>query len=485
LLIKLPENIKKLYKTFDDKIIWSSFENRKDLLENIAKCSEDGLFSENYEFEKLKTLEKNRNQLNYYDIQKYDIYLSKAFNNLSNNLKRGIINPKEIYSNWDVPFRNAIENDKLANAIKNATINTFLIENTANNNSYKTLKESLKYFNELPNDAFAIIPISSKITVNDNTASVLLIKKKLVYFGYLSQNDGTSKYDEITFKAIKKFQENQGLTADGAIGNSTINALNISKENLLKKIKIAMERAKWYPDNISNTCLFVNIPDFKIHFIFEGDTIDTRRTVVGTIKRKTPVLTSKISDLIFNPTWTLPPTIIKEDMTPKAKRNRGYFAASRITIKDEKGTIVNPKDWNPDNYNSYKYIQAAGSNNALGLVKFNFPNKYSVYLHDTNHRDYFDKNNRALSSGCVRIEHPLEFSKSVLLKEDEEKWKDFEIDSIIKKAEKKTISLNNNIRIYQFYTTFWMQNNVFHTRKDIYNYDDELYKKLRSQTFLK
>jgi L,D-transpeptidase YcbB len=482
IVLKLPENIQNLYKKFDNKIIWSSSKNRKDLLESISKCTEDGLFVENYELEKLKSFEKNRNQLNYFDFEKYDIFLSKAFNNLSNHLKRGIVNPKELYSDWDVPFRNAIEFSQLANAIANEKIKSFLKDHTAQNSSYSILKENLKKYKEFPNEAFSLIPKTSKIVVNDTHTSIPLIKRKLQYFGYLTENDETTLYDNSTFNAIIKFQENQGLSADGVIGNGTFNALNISKESLLKKIRIAMERAKWYPDNISNTCLFVNIPDFKVHFIFEGDTIDTKRTVVGTVKRKTPVLSSRISDLIFNPTWTLPPTIVKEDMTPKAKKNRGYFAASRITIKDNKGNIVDPENWNPENYNAYRYVQSSGIDNALGLVKFNFANKYSVFLHDTNHRDYFDRSNRALSSGCVRIEDPLAFSKSVLMKENEEKWKDFEIDSIIKRAEKKTISLTKTIKIYLFYTTFWIQNNVFHTRKDVYNYDDALYQKLRSQS---
>ncbi len=482
---KQSESVKELYKIFDKEIIWTSEENRKTLFENIKnKCEEEGLFVENYALSKLLAYEKNREELNYYEFQKYDILLSKAFKNLANQLHKGIINPREVYGNWDANYRNPIFNNQIASAIKNEEITALLDKAIATHEPYLALKKQYQLHKELPEDAFINIPNPGKLIPNSNAAIVPKIKKKLVYFGYLNSNDESTLYDDKTVNAIKKFQENHGLPNDGVIGGGTISELNTSRSKRIKQILIGMERAKWYPNSLSSHYIYVNLPEFKVFYVKDNDTVDSKKVVIGTLKRKTPVLTSTIHEIVFNPTWTVPPTIVKEDLTPAATKSRGYFAASRITIKDSKGNIVDPKDWKPENAGNYRYIQSSGYDNSLGLVKFNFHNRFSVYLHDTNHREYFAKTNRALSSGCVRIEEPLAFTKTVLMKEDEEKWKDFEIDSIIKRAETKSIPIKNNIKIYQFYLTSWAKNNVLSTRKDVYGYDEDLYKRLRNQSIL-
>ena len=217
-----------------------------------------------------------------------------------------------------------------------------------------------------------------------------------------------------------------------------------------------------------------------LNYVVDNDTVATHKTVVGTAKRKTPILTSKLSNFVFNPTWTIPPTIIKEDLTPSASKNRNYFPSRKLTIYNNKGQEVSPYAWNPARANSYRYVQKPGYNNSLGLVKFNFPNNHLVYLHDTNHRDYFAKNFRSLSSGCVRVENPLILAKQILVKENAKKWESSEIDSIIKREKTKTVSVKNTVNIYIFYWTSWLENNQLQFRDDIYNLDKELFEKLRS-----
>lgn len=483
---KQSESIKELYKIFDKEIIWTNKENRTALFENIkTKCEEEGLFIENYALPKLLEYEKKREILNYYEFQKYDLLLSKAFKNLANHLHKGIVNPREIYNNWDANHRNPIFNKQIASAIENNNITELLDQSVAKHKPYVDLRAQLKLHRELPEEAFASVPNAGKIVPNSSSSAIPKIKKKLHYFGYLETLDETTKYDENTVNAIKKFQYSHGLNDDGIIGGGTIAELNTSRKKRIKQILIGLERAKWYPDSFSDKYVYVNIPDMHLVFMYEGDTIDKKKVVVGSLKRKTPVLTSRIGNIVFYPTWTLPPTIVKEDLKKDATRNKNYFNSMRITIKDGKGNEINPKDWDSIDAHKYKYIQSPGYDNALGLVKFNFHNKFSVYLHDTNHREYFSKSNRALSSGCVRIENPLDFTKKMLIKENEEKWKEGEIDSIIKRGNTKTIYLNNSIKIYQFYHTVWAQFNVLHTRKDVYNYDNELYEKLRNQSILK
>jgi len=241
-----------------------------------------------------------------------------------------------------------------------------------------------------------------------------------------------------------------------------------------------MERWKWFPEDFGESYIFINIPEYTLHFVFENDTLETKRIVVGKPSRKTPILTSKINNLVFNPTWTVPPTILKEDLVPSATKNISYFTRNRITILDNKRDTIKPKDWDAENYKRYRYVQRPGRNNSLGLVKFNFPNKHMVYLHDTNHREYFSRSYRALSSGCVRIEEPLPFAKTILMADDEEKWKESEIDTIIKYSKTKVVPIKINVKVFMLYYTCWVNKKQIIYCPDIYNLDEKLYEKLRN-----
>jgi murein L,D-transpeptidase YcbB/YkuD len=228
---------------------------------------------------------------------------------------------------------------------------------------------------------------------------------------------------------------------------------------------------------MGNHYIIINLPDYTLRIVKDNDTIEEKRIVVGKTERKTPVLTSTFNNIVFNPTWTVPPTIIREDLTPAATKNRGYFAEKGITIYNWKGDTVSVEKWNPAKFNSYRYVQKPGNDNSLGNVKFNFPNHYTVYLHDTNHRDFFVKNYRSLSSGCVRVENPLPLA--VYMLHDSIRWPLDSINKLIATAKTKVIGLKEKIRIHQLYWTAWSENNELIFRDDIYNLDSGLYDKLR------
>ena len=212
-----------------------------------------------------------------------------------------------------------------------------------------------------------------------------------------------------------------------------------------------------------------------MRLVKNNDTIETRRIAVGTIKRKTPILTSKLSDIVINPTWTVPPTILKEDLVPSARNNRDYFRRTNISIYDWSNNPISPQDWDPDNYTKYRYVQGPGDNNSLGNVKFNFPNSHMVYLHDTNHKNIFSRNNRSLSSGCVRVEDPLPLAEMLL---NNSRWSMDSIKSTISRLETTSVKMKDAVYIFQYYWTAWSENGHLIFRDDIYNLDKDLSKKL-------
>jgi murein L,D-transpeptidase YcbB/YkuD len=238
-----------------------------------------------------------------------------------------------------------------------------------------------------------------------------------------------------------------------------------------------LERWKWFATEMGNEYLIINISDYKLRVVENNDTVRTHKIIVGTNKRKTPILSSRLSYAVFNPTWTVPPTILKEDIIPATIKNRGYLASKNITVYDNAGNVVSASDWKTSKARSYRYVQSPGSFNSLGMVKIIFPNKYSVYLHDTNHRDYFEKWNRSLSSGCVRVENPLELT-SYLLK-DTLNYNLEKITEILKTGETKNASIKTPVYVHQWYWTAWSEDNILIFRDDIYNLDDDLFKKMK------
>ena len=173
---------------------------------------------------------------------------------------------------------------------------------------------------------------------------LIYLKKRLAYWYDMKKPDSlTNIYDETTFNALKNFQSRHGLAPDGVIGKGTIASLNFTKQKRKEQIIANMERWRWYPREFEKEYLIINIPDYSLQVVKKKDTVKTHRIIVGKASRSTPILSSKLSYVVFNPTWTVPPTILKEDVIPAATKNRGYFASKNITIYSG-STIVSPYD---------------------------------------------------------------------------------------------------------------------------------------------
>lgn len=254
----------------------------------------------------------------------------------------------------------------------------------------------------------------------------------------------------------------------------------LSAENLLrKKIWVNLERTKWIQPNLGNYYVWVNLPEYRLKVIANNEVVATHKVIVGKKERRTPVLSSVFSAIIINPKWTVPPTILKKDVVPKATANRGYFLANRLTIFHKKtGKIVDPYNWNPENYSSYRYVQQTGPLNSLGQVKFDFPNNHMVYLHDTNNKSRFAEHNRALSSGCIRVENPFSLAEMIFGFENNEIQRS-EIDTLVVKEKTKSFKLNKKVNVHQVYFTAVInESGKIQILNDVYSLDNVLYKKL-------
>ncbi len=513
------EDVKAFYKKHNFETVWDNASNRSYVLSEIENAENEGLEPADYNFKKLKSFENNYINLEDSLLVKYDILLTLNVQLYINHISIGKLNPKELYNDWDIKEKNVDVTTILSQCFETSNFKETIENCKPNHPIYKKLKSCLKLLNQFPDDRkIGLINLKEKIIPNKKNKYVHIIKKRLMYWNDLKIKDTilSNFYDKNTQEAVRLFQKRHGLIPDAIIGRSTIEALNYYKSQRMEQVIANMERWKWYAHYFGNSYLLINIPDYSIVAVKENDTMQTQRVVVGRDTRKTPILESKISNINLNPNWTVPPTILKEDIYPEAEKNKGVFRKKGLVILNYKNEEIDPWTWKREDAYKYKYVQNPGRNNSLGLMKINFPNKYSVYLHDTNHRDYFAFTNRSLSSGCVRLQKPLEMATYILndtinwplqkimdttdinyyykLQKEKKIAMDKKNAKLLAKnpkliIEKKTlpkpqlktivIKVNDAIYIHQLYWTAWESKGELQFREDIYCLDAELYSKLR------
>jgi L,D-transpeptidase YcbB len=252
--------------------------------------------------------------------------------------------------------------------------------------------------------------------------------------------------------------------------------LNLSIDDHIKVLQVNMERYRWLPHEMENRHTWINIADYTMQVYDNDELIFDMAVIVGRSRRKTPVLHSKIQYVTINPTWTIPPTILREDVLPAVKNSVAYLRKNNLKVIDRSGNVIKPDSlpWASYNEHNFPYIlrQDPGLYNALGLFRFNFPNNYTVFLHDTNYRQLFIEHFRALSSGCIRIEQPFAFA--IYLTNDKER-----IEKAIASKETVSISLKQAMPIYMtYFTAFSNRDDEINYRPDIYAYDEVLWQAL-------
>lgn len=470
------------YESRGYKKAWIEENIRKEIILVLEKVEEEGLNPADYDLDQLKKYETNFSTLSDSEKNTYDIAFTHNLQRYISHLSNGKLKPNVLYSDWEIK-ENKVDVNAIVMGLENGNSITEKLNSLKPTHLvYLRLKKALKIINSLNDDSFSPIVIKDKIIPKTTHPQIVEIKKKLLYWGDLKKKEKKTAispvYDSETVMAIKRFQIRHGLTSDGVIGAGTVTALNFTKDERREQIIANLERWKWYPRNMGKEHIIINIPDYQLYFIKEKDTLRTHKVVVGRPERPTPILSSLLTQVIFNPTWTVPPTILKEDLIPDIKRNRYYLTKNKITIYDQAGNTISPRNWKSENAFNYKYVQKPSRNNSLGVVKLNFSNRFSVYLHDTNHRELFVLTRRSLSSGCVRLENPVALTQQIL--NDTLKWNNEKIDALIETAKTTYVKIKNEVPIHLLYWTAWSNKNKLIFREDIYNRDKELYTMLRN-----
>ena len=370
---------------------------------------------------------------------------------------------------WDQPFDRLTAREWEANPARGYP--------TISKKNISTMRTAIKRYKKIASKGgWKKIP-SVKLESGSRHDAVVLLRRRLALTGDLRQGSSQSRaFDYHVERAVKHFQVRHGLTPTGKIDRVTLAALNVSAKSRLRQLTINLSRLRTHAASAKRRYVMVNIPAAQIEAV-DKDTVVTRHAaVVGKVDRRTPVLKSRIHEINFNPYWTIPASIVRKDLVPKArrlaKRGKDILATYKIHAFNADGRKINPKkiNWNSSSVYNYRYRQDPWVDNSMGFVKINFHNQYSVYMHDTPSKSLFGRNYRAQSSGCVRVKHVKTLVNWLL--RDNGNWSSKRTNSLEKSGKRQDVRLKKPVPVYFVYMTAWADpKGMVHFRRDLYRRD--------------
>lgn len=330
------------------------------------------------------------------------------------------------------------------------------------NESYKALKQHLgRYYDIVKNGGWPVINTTKKtIKKGSSGPEIAVIKRRLQISGDLAGNDTSQVFNDTLETGVKNFQVRHGYTPDGIITAALLKDMNVPAEQRLQQILMNMDRMRWVAADPKGNLIVVNIPEFVLHMYENGKKEFDMDVVVGKEGHNTMMFNGDLNTVVFSPYWNVPPSIVRNEILPAMNRNPGYLGSQNMEITG-----------NEDGLPSIR--QRPGGKNALGRVKFLFPNSFNIYFHDTPSKSLFNKDKRAYSHGCIRLSDPVKMANYVLRNQPE--WTPEKIEEAMNSGVEKFVKVKNPIPVVVTYYTAWVdENGQLNFREDIYEHDTQL-----------
>ncbi len=478
-----------IYRAHDYAPLWHNPRSVEQLLAAIRAGELDGLDPADYNLDTLESLLLRRrdgtadNEL----ACELDLLLTDSLVRLGYHLSFGKVDPEALDPDWNMT-RYIEDVDTLvrqADAIDTGNIDLLLQSLRPQVPAYARLQAALAQYRELQaRGGWLAVPPGETLKPGMSGERVAALRQRLLVTADMQPGSG----DPASFNAdleagVRAFQLRHGLEGDGIVGKSTLAALNVSVEQRIDQIRANLERARWVLHDLPATYVLVDIAGFRVTYTRDGEVVWQTRAQVGQPFRKTPVFRERMTYLEVNPSWTVPPTILREDVLPAIRRDPSYLVQKNLQVIDYDGNPVDMTtlDWQHYTSRNFPYLirQGPGPENALGRIKFMFPNRHTVYLHDTPRKSLFGKTTRAFSSGCIRIEHPYELAG--LLLEGDPDWNREKVIAAVDSLKTRTISLRQPVSIILFYWTVGFTPDGRVTfKQDIYERDPAIVRGLNS-----
>ncbi len=386
-----------------------------------------------------------------------DRIATDAYLTLAAHLLSGRLDPVSIEPNWTATPRGRDLAAYLESALANGAVAESLDVLAPSQRGYRDLQRALARYRVIAEKGgWPSIDGGPTLRVGDRGRRVAQLRKRLAATGDIAGASADPElFDAALVEAVRRFQKRTNLEPDGAVGARTLTQLNTRVEERIAQIRANMERWRWLPDDLGRRHIRVNIADFRLEAHVNGQVERTHEIIVGRLYRKTPIFTGTMTYLVFNPWWETPPNLAVKDKLPVFRRDPKSVETLGFQVIDRNGELVDAKniDWNavPERAFPYRIRQAPGPNNALGDVKFMFPNRHNVYLHDTPTRGLFARTRRDFSSGCVRVRDALDFADWVLA--ETPGWDPARIRALAAGDEETLVRLKHSIPVHILYWT--------------------------------
>jgi L,D-transpeptidase YcbB len=411
------------YAARDHAPVWTQPRRVDELLDLLATAESHGLDSADYYLPQLKLLRARSQRADDPALAaSLDLLLTESLIRFGYHQRFGKVNPQRMEPTWNFTRQFRPGQDPLRTltaAVEAPSLSAFLGQWLDRAPLYLTLQEKLAEHRGIAaRGGWPQLPEGPTLKPGDADPRLGVLRERLIVSGDLpADTPVTEVYDEALVAGVRRFQERHNLTADGVLGARTREALNVPVSARIDQLRMTLERARWVLEDTAGDVVVVNVAGYEVFAARNGTPFWRRRAVVGTQARETPIFKGSMTYLDLNPTWTVPPTILREDLLPKVRRDPGHLARQNMTVLDRNGRVVDPATINWQAVGSrppYTFRQGPGPKNALGRIKFMFPNPHSIFLHDTPSRGLFAEAERNFSSGCIRVEDPLSLAEIVL-----------------------------------------------------------------------
>jgi murein L,D-transpeptidase YcbB/YkuD len=467
-------------------LLWLGAERTADFIARLRAADTDGLDPAAYPADQLALLIASADKADKRTRSVIELHFSAALLEYASDLQVGRFLPRKVDPNFFVQERSIDQLAALRKLAASSSLDQFFNAWQPSAPEYAALKSALADYRALAAaGGWPSVPLGNPLKPGMGDNRVAALRARLAVTGEAVPSvaaDADSTYDEVLVGGVKAFQSRHGLDADGVIGAATIVALNVPVEARIQEIVVAMERWRWMPETSAATTSW-SILQASISSVQDGKVEERMSVVVGKPYSRTPAFSDAIRYVELNPYWNVPTGIALKEELPKLRKNPSARAnAGFEAVRGDKVfalTDINWSQYGPGNF-PFQIRQRPGKTNALGRVKFMFPNRFNVYLHDTPATSFFERSERAFSHGCIRLSRPIDLAEQVLSAVPG--WTRSRVDAVVASGDRTVVNLTTPLPIHITYLTAWVDNGTANFRRDIYEQDVKLMAALNGQS---
>lgn len=459
-----PEFVGIFYALLDYQPAWTDSAYVVDMLALLEASYLEGLNPDDYHFGELRSL-RQEYQSDWADKDyiraQFDVLLSDGILLYARHLLEGKVDPRTLDSSWNysrIGFVPETIASALAEAIADRSVAQALEKLKPKAPFYLQMKKDLARYRQLADtQQFFPVPDDTVLKPKQTRPNVVLLRRRLKQLAYVPANSPESEYfDDQLEQAVREFQRDHAIDSDGIVGKQSYEVLNMTFKARVDRLRVNLDRVRWISQDISDDFILVNIAGYELYYFRNGEAVWETAVMTGTIDTRTPIFQEQLRYLEFNPTWTPPRSIINRSLFAKFKADPGYAIQKNYRFYDSRGREVKPFDIDWGKYSGlsfpYRVVQMPGPENAMGQVKFMFPNRHAVYLHDTPSKALFSRTSRAFSAGCIRVQNPLELARILL--DDPQQWSAPRIDALLASGEpRQVVHMRRDIDVLLMYWT--------------------------------